>query len=145
MQIQAPRNFHVWQAIGSDREFVAPLIVAVIRVKEKLQPRASLKGHFLQSNKTATFLPSNNTRWQHIRNTHQGYKCHHSPFALHHVKFQLLLMQTSKATFYRVCPDQFCLLQLPVAPQELFHTPVTLNPVTEDASNWIGNLLPAKA
>lgn len=51
LQIQPPRHSNIRQAVGSDREFVAPLIVTAVGVKEKLQPGTSLEGHFLETNK----------------------------------------------------------------------------------------------
>lgn len=36
LQIQPPRHSNIWQAISSNSEFVAPLIVTAVRMEEKL-------------------------------------------------------------------------------------------------------------
>lgn len=59
MQIQTPRHSNIRQAICSDSELVSPLIVTAVRMKEELQPRTILKGHFLETNKVLW-----STRWQ---------------------------------------------------------------------------------
>lgn len=59
LQIQTPRHSNIWQAICSDSELVSPLIVTAVRMKEELQPRTILKGHFLETNKVMW-----SRRWQ---------------------------------------------------------------------------------
>lgn len=59
MQVQTPRHSNIRQTIGSDSELVAPLIVTAVRMKEELQPRAILKGHFLETNEVMW-----SKRWQ---------------------------------------------------------------------------------
>lgn len=68
LQIQPPRHSHIRQAIGSDSELVAPLVVTAVRVKEKLQPRTSLKGHFLETNKKV--YGQTDLRRQYFSNNH---------------------------------------------------------------------------
>lgn len=59
LQIQTPRHSNIRQAVCSDSELVAPLIVTAVRMKEELQPRTILKGHFLEANKVMW-----SKRWQ---------------------------------------------------------------------------------